>query len=175
MIRLNSRALIIALTLLMLVGAAIGVAAAASTVSAADTVEGEVSVTEHGQEEKRPEDEAVEAFSLKGAVPSDIEREAREALMTEWEALNEERELLLEELHAVHQEMHASASELWEYEMNDARDRLRERLNEFGGHYGDELLEWLPPRLIEHIADFTGRTPEEVRDMVRGGDWGELL
>lgn len=175
MIRLNSRAIIIALTLLMLAGAAVGVAAAASGTTASDAVESEAAVTDNGDDETVLEDEAVPAFSLRGAVPDDVEREAREALMAEWEALNEERELLLAELQAVHQEMHAIASELWEYEMDDARERMRERLNEFGGNYGDELLEWLPPRLIDHIADFTGRTPEEVRDMVRGGDWGELL
>jgi len=103
------------------------------------------------------------------------ENRAREALLEEWKRLNAERERLLDELEAVHGQMRTVAEQLWRYELDGARERLRDQLNEVGGVYGDDIVDWLPPRLIEHMAELTGRTPDEVREMLRAGAWGELL
>lgn len=100
---------------------------------------------------------------------------SREELLEEWNALNQERQRLLEELRIVHRDMQAVAGELWDYELEEARQRIREQLNEYGGDYGEEIVEWLPPRLIDQMAEFTGRTPDELRDMVREGAWGDLF
>lgn len=119
--------------------------------------------------------EAVAAFKLHGAAPASADSEAREALLAEWERLNGERKRLLNELQAVHEQMGVIAEELWHQELDGARERLRDQLNEFGDVYGDDIVEWLPPRLIEHIAALTDRTPDEVREMLRNGAWGDLL
>lgn len=117
-------------------------------------------------------DETVVARDTSDAVDG---AKSREELLEEWDALNQERQRLLEELQTVHRDMQAVAGELWDYELEEARQRIREQLNEYGGDYGEDIIEWLPPRLIDHIAGFTGRTPDELRDMVREGEWGDLF
>lgn len=100
---------------------------------------------------------------------------AREDLLAAWNALNQERQQLMKQLQAVHGEMQAVASELWSHEVEEARERIREQLNEYGGDYGEDIVEWLPPKLIDRISDYTGWTPDELREMLRDGAWGELF
>lgn len=176
MTRFNS-GLAAVLAAALLIGAAAGVQLAPRAVAAADVVVEDT--TKHANEIVRVDDaptaEATEAFALQGVLPSEAERQARDELWAEWERLNDEREQLLERLQEVHEQMRAVAEQLWQYEMEDARARLRERLNQLGAVYGDDIVEWLPPRMVEQIAELTGRTPDEVRKMLREGDWGELL
>lgn len=172
MIRLNARPLVVGLALI-LAAAAVSAAALASN--------GGVRRDDGGEG-------VVEAFSLKGAVsastapvhdgepPADQEvATERDDLLARWDVLTNKRERLLEELQAVHGEMGDIARQLWAYEMQEARERIREQLNRYGADYGEEIAEWLPPRLLEHISEVTGWTPDELRGMVRDGAWGDLL
>lgn len=99
----------------------------------------------------------------------------RAELQARWDALNEERMRLNEQLRAVGAEMQSVAGEIWEREMDEARDRFNEWLNEYGRHYGEELSVWIPPALIDGVAEQTGREPDEVRNMIRDGAWGDLF
>src|SRR5690606_22125245 len=99
----------------------------------------------------------------------------REELLARWEELTLEQRRLLEELRAVHAEMRAVAEVLWSQEMDAARERVREQVNRYGAEYGEEILEWLPPRLLERISEATGWTPDQLRDMIREGAWGDIF
>ncbi len=101
----------------------------------------------------------------------------RAALLARWDELMLERRRLAAEMRQVEREMLAIARELWPLEWERTRGRILERLEEYEermGEYGEEIAEWVPPALVDYIAQRTGRTPEEVRRLIESGQWREL-
>ncbi|MBO8141828.1 MAG: hypothetical protein H0Z37_06600 [Firmicutes bacterium] len=106
---------------------------------------------------------------------ADVER-AR--LLARWDELMQERRQLLAELRALNREMLEIANQLWPKEWESTRDRILDRLDEYEeriGELGDEIAPWVPPALLEHIAELTGRTPEEIHRLIEEGNWRELF
>src|SRR5690606_33109920 len=98
-------------------------------------------------------------------------------LLARWDELMLERRRLAAEMRQVEREMLAIARELWPLEWERTRGRILERLEEYEermGEYGEEIAEWVPPALVDYIAQRTGRTPEEVRRLIESGQWREL-
>lgn len=171
--RSNSRLTTIALTLFIVAALASGAVIAASATDTEPVEPTQANVVEEAAEptvdEIIGEDEV-----MTDETGMDFATAEREALLAEWDALHEERRMLMQELEAVHHDMREVASELWAYELEETRERVREQLNRYGGHYGEDLVEWLPPRLLELMSELTDRTSDELRDMVQEGAWGEL-
>src|SRR5690606_30962797 len=63
----------------------------------------------------------------------------------------------------VREDLRRRTEEVWE----DIAQRLSQR--------GEEILPWIPDALVERWAQKTDRTPEEVREMIRSGQWAELF
>lgn len=184
MTRFNSRSAAAAVVLLLLAAAAAGstpVWAEAEPGHAADAQTINTQVLYEGADGSESSAEVI----IRATDETDVDDTAqhgsteavksREELLAEWDALNQERQQLMGQLQAVHRDMQSVAYQLWSYELEEARQRIREQLNEYGGEYGEDVLEWLPPRLIDGISDLTGRAPDELQDIIRDGAWGELF
>lgn len=53
-------------------------------------------------------------------------------------------------------------------------ERFMEQLNERLRTMGEDLLPWVPDAVVESLAERTGYTPEEVRELIRTGQWDQL-
>lgn len=60
-------------------------------------------------------------------------------------------------------------------ELRERTERFLERLNERLAAMGEDLLPWVPDAVVEALAQRTGYTPDEVRDLIRTGAWDQLL
>jgi len=165
------------LGVLALVFALLG-AGAASLVfanAAGDAVQAEVQAAAGAPEDQGTgEQPADEKPAADGAVPD----EKRMELLARWDALIQERQRLRAELRKVDRELMQVARELWPHEWARTRGRVLERLAEYEermGKYGEEISAWIPPAVIDHIAQRTGKTAEEVRELIESGQWRELL
>jgi len=141
--------------------------------TAGDAVQGQAA---SGAPEDQGADEqpANENPSDDGAVLDDTERME---LLARWDALIQERQRLRAELRQVERELLQVARELWPHEWARTRGRMLdglERFEERMGEYGDEVSAWIPPAVIDHIAKRTGKTADEVRELIKSGQWREL-
>jgi len=54
-------------------------------------------------------------------------------------------------------------------------ERFMEQLHERLRTMGEDLLPWVPDAVVETLAQRTGYTPDEVREMIRTGQWDQLF
>lgn len=170
--RLTTRWAALALVLALLTAGVAGVALA----GAAGEAEPPGSIQETGQ--AAAGDAAGEPEAEPAQEPAATEDEERAELLARWDQLVQERRRLRTELRQVERELFEAAQELWPHEWERTRGRIRDRLEEYEeriGEYGEEIAAWIPPALVEYIAQRTGRTPEEVRELIENGQWRELL
>lgn len=135
-------------------------------------------VHQEGALEDKAHDGDRDAAGSRKPGENSLDDEERAALLARWDALIQERRRLRAELRQVERELVQVARQLWPYEWERTRERLRERLDQYEewvGEYGPDIAAWLPPAVVEHIAQRTGRTPEEVRELIEAGRWRELL
>jgi|GEM_PF-3694466 len=146
----------------------------AAGAKAADTIAADESAAAGSTGEKTDE-EKTEADTGDATGTEDPDRQA---LLARWDELVQERQRLRAELRRVERELINVARELWPHEWERARDRIMRRVAEYEeriGEYGEEISSWLPPALVERIAQRTGKTPEEVLELIESGQWRELL
>jgi len=70
------------------------------------------------------------------------------------------------------------ASEEWEQLREDWRrqgERLKQKVSEKLSSLGEDVLPWVPDAVVEGLAERTGRTPDEVRELIRAGAWDVLF
>lgn len=161
--------------------AEVALAGVAGEKDTAEGTAGEPGAEPAGAAGEAATDAATDAADEDGAKVDAAEGAAnpdREALLARWDELMQERQRLRAELRRVERELIAIARELWPHEWERARSRILERLREYEeriGEYGDEISSWLPPALVERIAERTGKTPEEVLELIETGQWRELF
>lgn len=54
-------------------------------------------------------------------------------------------------------------------------ERFMEQLHERLRTMGEDLLPWVPDAVVEGLAERTGYTPEQVRELIRTGQWDQLF
>lgn len=70
------------------------------------------------------------------------------------------------------------SSEEWEQLREDWRrqgEKLKQRVSEKLSSLGEDVLPWVPEAIVEGLAERTGHTPEEVRELIRAGSWDVLF